>query len=330
MGKLDGKVAIVTGSGQGIGRGIAVYMAREGAKVITNNRKPGSLSVQNYDRTSVPEADYKEMLSLAGDAESTAAAIQAEGGEAAFFYGDVSDWETAEKLVQFAIETYGRIDILVNNAAGLGSGSIVNLDSEKWDYLTQGKLKGAFNMMHFSVPYMIGQKFGRILNCASSAWVGLPDNAAYSAANAGIVGLTWACAQELYRHNITVNAYCPEGKSPGHAVEFRKMVRHAKAVTGNDPDPRIIAIVEANHGDPINIGPVLSYLCTEEAGFISGEVFDTKASGIIGRFSYPKIAATVARNPGEGCMWPVDDLSAAFRELLGADYVSPATKKAFS
>ena len=330
MGKLDGKVAIVTGSGQGIGKGIAIYMAREGAKVITNNRKPGSASVQNYDRAAMPEEDWNEMISLAGDAEATTAIIRAEGGQSIHFYGDVSDWDTAERLVRLAMDTYGRVDILVNNAAGLGSGSIVDLDSDSWDYLTHAKMKGTFNMMHFAVPHMMEQKFGRVLNCSSGAWVGLPDNDAYSAANAGVVGLTWAAAQELYHKGITVNAFCPEGKSPGHAVEFRKMVRHAKAVTGNEPDPEVIAVVEANHGDPINLGPILSYLCTDEAGHISGEVFGTKASGVIERFGYPQIVGTVCRRPDEDHMWPMDQLEGAFKQLLGDDYVSPASRKAFS
>lgn len=330
MGILDGKVAIVTGSGQGIGRGIAVGLARQGAKVITNNRKPGSVSIRNYDRSAMPEEDWKEMLSLAGDAEGTAELIRSEGGEASYFYGDVADWDTARALVQYALDTYGRIDILVNNAAGLGSGSIVDLDAQKWEYLTRGKMQGAFNMMHFAVPHMIEQKFGRILNCASGAWTGLPDNDAYSAANAAIVGLTWASAQELYHHGITVNAYCPEGKSPGHAVEFRKMVRHAKAVTGVDPDPKVLAVVEANHGDPVNLGPIMAYLCSDKAGFISGEVFDTKSSGTVGRFSFPTLTQTVRREPGTGYLWPMEDMEEVFRRLLGEDYVSPASKKAFA
>ena len=330
MGILDGKVAIVTGSGQGIGRGIAVGLARHGAKVITNNRNPGSHSVTSYDRASMPEEDWNDMIALAGDAESTARLIRSEGGDASWFYGDVTDWDTAQQLVQFAINTYGRIDILVNNAAGLGSGSIANLDEAMWNKLTLTKMKGAFNMMHFAVPHMIEQHYGRILNCASGAWTGLPDNDAYSAANAGVVGLTWASAQELFRHNITVNAYCPEGTSPGHVVEFRKMVRHAEEVTGVKPDPKVLAVVEANHGDPVHLGPIMAYLCSEEAAYISGEVFDTKSSGIVGHFSTPSVTGTIRPREESGYEWPVEELGAAFHELLGADYVSHASKKAFA
>lgn len=197
MGCLEGKVAIVTGSGQGIGRGIAIYLAREGAKVITNNRKPNGASIENYDKSAMPAEEWEEMLRLSGDAEGTAAIIKKEGGEAAAFYGDVADQTVAEAIVKKAVDTWGHIDIVVNNAAGLGSGSITSLTGEKWDYMTVPKMKGAFNLMHFAVPYMMEQKFGRIFNCASDAWTGLPDNDAYSAGNAGIVGLMGSCKGAL-------------------------------------------------------------------------------------------------------------------------------------
>ena len=133
---LEGKVAVVTGSGQGIGKGIAVGLAREGAKVITNNRKKGSGSLKRYNKAEMPEEDWKKMVSLAGDAESTAEIIKAEGGEAIPFFGDVSKPEVAEELVRTAIDTWGTIDIIVNNAAGLGTGSITSLTEEQWDYMT--------------------------------------------------------------------------------------------------------------------------------------------------------------------------------------------------
>ncbi|MBQ6585426.1 MAG: SDR family NAD(P)-dependent oxidoreductase, partial [Coriobacteriales bacterium] len=224
MGALDGKVAIVTGSGQGIGRGIAIGLAREGAKVVTNNRKPGGFSSLAYDPASMPEEDYKQMLALSGDAEATVALITSEGGEAVAAYGDVSKWEDAQAIVQKAIDTWGRVDIIVNNAAGMGTGGITQISDVDWDKMTVTKMKGAFNMMKAAVPYMIKQGYGRIFNGSSDAWVGLPGNDAYSAGNAGIVGLTYAAAKELFRFGVTVNAYCPQGQSPAHAVEYNKML----------------------------------------------------------------------------------------------------------
>lgn len=331
MGKLDGKVAIVTGSGQGIGRGIAIGLAREGAKVITNNRAPGSLTVQGYDRASIPEEDWNEMMALAGDAESTAAMIQAEGGEAIPVYADMTKKEDAKRIVQTAMDAWGRIDIVVNNAGGTGSGSIVNLDDETWYKLAEIKPKGAFHLMREAVPIMIEQGFGRIFNAASDAWIGLPDNDAYSAGNASIVGLTWAAAKELYRFGITVNAYCPQGRSPAHSIEYNKMLRNVKAATGVDPDPKLLKVVEDDHGDPVNLGPIFAFLSTEEAGYISGEVFGVKSSGKIDRYVYPQPVTRVAREEGTGFKWEVDELEEVFRKkLMGEDYVSHASKKAWS
>lgn len=327
MGKsLEGKVAIVTGSGQGIGKGIAIGLAREGAKVITNNRKKGSGSITRYNKADMPEEDWNQMISLAGDAESTAEIIKAEGGEAIPFFGDVSVPENAEALVRLAIDTWGKIDIIVNNAAGLGTGSIMSLTEEQWDYLTISRSKAAFNMMHFAVPYMMEQKYGRIFNCSSDAWTGLPDNDAYSTSNAGVVGLTWASAKELYRFGITVNAYCPQGESPAHAVDYNKMLRNVKAITGKDPDPRLLAVVEADHGDPVNLAPFFAYLAQEDAGHISGEVFAIKSSGKIERYCYPQVTGRAARPDGEGPLWKVEELGDVFSQILGEDYTSHASK----
>ncbi len=327
---LEGKVAIVTGSGQGIGRGIAIGLAREGAKVVTNNRKPGGFSSQAYDKDSMPEEDYQEMLSLAGDADATAELIKSEGGEAIAVYGDVTVEEDAKALVQAALDTWGRIDIVVNNAAGMGTGGITQLSDADWDKMTVTKMKGAFHMMKAAVPHMIEQGYGRIFNGSSDAWIGLPGNDAYSAGNAGIVGLTYAAAKELFRFGVTVNAYCPQGQSPAHAVEYNKMLRHVKEMTGNDPDPRLLAVVEADHGDPANLGPIFAYLCTDEAARISGEVFGFKSSGKIDRYVYPQTVAHAEREAGTGYLWEVEELSAVFKDMMGEDYESHAAKRSWA
>lgn len=138
---LKGKVAIVTGSGQGIGKGIALYLADQGAKVITNNRAPLDKSkIKNTDHLS--KLDFTRMLALKGDAKSVAKEIIERGGEATYFFGDVSNQKMANALIEKAIYTYGRIDILVNNATLLGQGTIENTSEEEWDRMITSKMKG--------------------------------------------------------------------------------------------------------------------------------------------------------------------------------------------
>lgn len=301
MGTLDGKVAIVTGAAQGIGRGIAIGLSREGATVVVNDL-------------------------CKKDEVETATFITNEGGKAASFYCDVCCEEKVKEMVDFTVEHFGRLDIIVNNAAKLGSGSVMSLTEAGWDALTQTKMKGAFLLMHYAVPFMIKQKFGRILNCASEAWTGLIDNDAYSAANAGVVGLTYASAKELYRYGITVNAYCPEGDSPSHRLEYTKMIANVKAMTGKDVDSTLLKEVESDHGDPVNLGPILSYLCSEDAGYITGEVFTVKSSGKVARYSYPKEITKAKRPEGAGPLWKVDEIKEVFRStIMGEDYKSHAT-----
>jgi 3-oxoacyl-[acyl-carrier protein] reductase len=322
---LKGKVAIVTGSGQGIGKGIAVYLARQGVKVITNNRKPGSSFLRTYKKEDMPEEDWVLMNQLAGDAESAADLIRSEGGEAAPFYGDMSDYGVAERAVKFAVDTYGSIDILINNAAGTGSGGVVELTKEKWDYLSKMRLDAAFNLMHFAVPHMINRGGGRIINASSEAWLGMPFNDGYTASTAGAVGLTWASAKELWRFGITVNCFCPQGASPAHAVEYNALMRNIEKTRGKRPDPEILKVVEENHGDSIGIGPVIAFLCSQEASYISGNVFSIYASGVVKLFSEPAVISQISRPSND--LWTLDELKVAFREqLLGKDYIAPGSK----
>jgi 3-oxoacyl-[acyl-carrier protein] reductase len=334
---LEGKVVIVTGSGQGVGRGIALFMAREGAKVITNNRKPKSndtISVNESFKSigviGTPEfnsEEFKKLLALRGDAESTAQEIILEGGEATPFYGDVSDFETAGKMVQTAIEKYGRIDIIVNNAAGLGFGPFTQLSESDWDYLTISKLKGAYNLMAHAVPYMMKQGFGRILNCASDAWTGIANLSAYSAANAGIVGLTKSTAKELDRFGITVNAYCPQAASPGH-MSFGATLRKMMEENGIkiDLNDKRLEESEKEHGPAEHVAPFLVYLCTEQASYVNGAVFTVTGGGRISLYSEPKIINEIKKTDEP---WTVDELVKQVPETLLKEYASIVKDREF-
>ncbi len=293
--------------------------------MVTNNRKPYS----DRDAVVAPnlsEAEKQKLLSLRGDAESTANQIIAEGGEAIPFYGNVADYDTAGKMIQLAIDTFGRIDILVNNAAGLGSGLLIDTTEADWDYQTVPKLKGAFNCMRHAVPYMIQQKFGRIINVASDAWVGFNNLSAYSAANAGLVGLTKATAKELYRAGVTVNAICPQAASPGHYVEFTAMLKKLTSL-GIQIDQERMKKVEADHGPAEDMAPFVAYLATEEAAFISGAVFSITASGRITLFSDPAPIKTITKDDAP---WTVEELIAVIPEKLLKDYVSIAKTNVFA
>lgn len=321
MGVLNGKVAIVTGSGQGIGKGIAIGLAREGAKVVTNNRKPGGYSSAMYKKDAMPQEDWDEFCRLKGDAEMTAAIIKEEGGEAIPFYGDCSNWETAEQMVKAAVDQWGRIDILVNNAAGMGVGSVETMNEENWDKLTVSRSKAAIALMHAALPYMKEQKFGRIINVSSDAWVGLAGNDGYSCSTAGMVGLSWAAAKELDQFGITVNVLCPQGASPSHAVEYNALIRNITAA-GHKPDEKILKAVEADHGDPANLGPFCAVLCSDEGFYINGSVFSATSAGKVNVYSQPALKPQPIFNNGE--KWKVEDLARAMKEdLLGPDYKAP-------
>ncbi|MEC0184686.1 SDR family NAD(P)-dependent oxidoreductase [Paenibacillus peoriae] len=321
MGKrLEGKVAIVTGSGQGIGRGIALVLAREGAKVVTNNRKPSGQK-EAVDLGILDEAAKAKHAALSGDAEKTAEEIIAAGGEAIPFYGNVADYETARKLVQAAIDKWGRIDILINNAAGLGAGTLLDTSEEEWDYQTIPKLKGSYNTMKHAIPFMIKQGFGRIINIASDAWIGLPGLAAYSAGNAGLVGVSKATAKELAPFGITVNTICPQADSPGHVLNFAIAKKKIEELTGGtiQIDSEKMKAVEAAHGPAENMAPFLAYLSTNEANDINGAVFSVTGDARVTLYTEPLEANTIKKSDGP---WSVEELIETVPQTLLKDYVS--------
>ena len=187
--RFAGKVAIVTGSGQGIGRSIALGLAAEGAKVVTNNRAVGSKG---------------------GDAATVASEIKAFGGEAIAVFGNVSDYQESLNIVETTIRKYGRVDILVNNAATMLRGSIINYTKAQIHEIIDVNLVGCIYCCQHVIPHMARQKYGKIVNVSSGAGLqGEPNMSVYSATKYAVIGLTEALAPELGYYNINVNAVCP-------------------------------------------------------------------------------------------------------------------------
>lgn len=313
MKHFEGKVVVVTGSGQGIGKGIALFFAREGAAVVTNNRKPLDLDAIRSQYADLSKEEQEKVISLRGDAQTTADQIRKEGGKAVPCFADVNRAEDAKRLIDTAIASFGRIDILVNNAAGLGQGTVLTTDEAHWDLMTQTKMKGAFLTMHYAIPYMIRQGGGCILNSASDAWVGIPNLCAYSAGNAGIVGLTKASAGEVRRYNITVNAYCPQAESPGHEAEFTRTVRTLTKATGDSISSSKLQMVARQHQDPVFLAPFLGYLCTDDCRDITGNVFGVTAGGRIEVYSDPRIIDRLEKKEGH---WTIEELRSKLPDTL--------------
>jgi len=331
MGDLKDKVAVVTGSGQGIGRAIAIALAEKGVKIVTNNRRPGSTGnailtdeqVASLNREN-RELFLKETASISGDAETTARTIREKGGEAVPFFGDICDFNVAAALVRTAVDSFGRIDILVNVAGSFGFSPVERMTEELWDRVTTVKIKGYFNCIRHALPHMINQKWGRIINCTSKAFNGdIIKHAGYCVANAGVVGLTRQVANEMYEHGITCNAFSPWAKTRASY----DLGLYAQIVDEAD-NPFIIKLPQAASDDmvkitpdPEYIAPFICYLASDAAASISGSVFSLGGNSI-GLYSEPETARSLTKF-GEG-PWTVDELTQQVPRGLLAGYQAPA------
>jgi len=295
--RLKGRVAVITGSGQGIGKAIAVALAQEGAGVVTNNRRPGTSG---------------------GDAETAAKEIRDAGGKAVAFFGSVSEFDTAQKLVQTAVDNFGRLDIVVNNAGADAPKMVWNMSEEEWDRSVDSFLKGSFNCIRHATPLMREQKWGRIINTTSTAWLGTVGHCNYGAAKAGLVGLTRAVAREMGRYGVTCNAYAPTAAtrftlSEDIVAGFKKryeaglMTKERFEELTNPPGPETVA-------------PFIVYLCTDEAANINGQVFDVTGNNIA-LYSEPVKVKAIDKQEG---MWTVEELIKEVPGVLLAGYKNPA------
>ncbi|MCA0455875.1 MAG: glucose 1-dehydrogenase [Chloroflexi bacterium] len=242
---MEGKVAVVTGGGNGIGQAACIAFAREGAKVV----------VVDIDRAAC---------------EQTAAAISETGGVAHAFMADVSQSGDVQSYVKYTVDTFGRIDAFFNNAGIEGVVSpLVEYDEANWDRVIGINLKGTFLGLRYVLPVMIAQKKGAVVNTASVAGtVGAPNMAAYSASKHAIIGLTRTAAGEVGKHSVRVNAVCPG------PIKTRMMQSLESMINPAEPTAVAKANVARNpmgrYGEAEEVARVVVFLASDEADYVNG------------------------------------------------------------
>ncbi|MCQ2553471.1 MAG: SDR family oxidoreductase [Clostridia bacterium] len=320
---LEGRVAIVTGSGQGVGRAIAIALAEQGAAVITNNRKPGhnvdsQLDDAKLARLSEEQRQWvaDEFKRYGGDAETTAQTIRDNGGKAVACFADISDFDEAAKLTKAAIDNFGKVDIVVNVAGGFGFSPFEKMTPELFDKVNAVKPRGYFNVLRHAVPYMLENGWGRIINCTSRAFLGdIIKHAEYCTANAGVVGLTRALAIEYRDKGITANAFSPFARTRA-AVD---LAMFDKTVDSDDKAWGGEGAAPSTDRTPLpeELTPFISYLCTDAASKITGSVFALSGNSIR-LYSDPMPIATAAKAKGES--WSVEELVNNADRMLFSNY----------
>jgi NAD(P)-dependent dehydrogenase (short-subunit alcohol dehydrogenase family) len=249
----EGRVAIVTGAGRGIGRGHALELARQGARVVVNDLG----------------AEVDGEGSSLGPAHEVVEEIHGFGGEAIANGEDVSDFEGAKRLIDCALDNFGGLDVLVNNAGILRDRMLVNMSIEEWDAVVRVHLRGTFAPTHWAAGYWRDRaKAGdvndaRVINTSSSSGIyGNIGQTNYGAAKAGIAAFTIIAAQELGRYGVTVNAI-----APGARTRMTENLARVRGVASPEPD-------EFDARSPDNVAPIVAWFASAESSGVTGRVFN--------------------------------------------------------
>ncbi|WP_333826491.1 SDR family NAD(P)-dependent oxidoreductase [Pararhodobacter sp.] len=267
---LDGKVALVTGAGRGVGREIALLLAQQGAKVVVNDLG-GSGGGEGQD-----DAPANEVI----------AAIRAAGGEAAANSDSVANMKAAQGMINQAVDTFGRIDIVVNNAGILRDSIFHKMTEEDWDLVVSVHLKGSFNVARAAATHFREQQSGRMIHMTStSGLIGNFGQANYAAAKLGIVGLSRSIALDMARYNVTSNAIAP--------FAWSRLIGTIPTTT----DAERIRVERMKRMTPAKVAPLVAALSSDRAQHVTGQVFAVRSDEVF-LFSQSRPARGLGRSDG--------------------------------
>ncbi len=304
--RLEGRVAIVTGAGRGIGRGVAKLLAAEGASVVVNDF---GVNVDGSAPSSGPAAEVAEE-------------IRAAGGKAVPNFDTVATVEGGENMLKMALDNFGRLDILVNVAGILRDRMIFNMSEQEWDDVIAVHLKGHYCTTKPAAVLMRQQRYGRIINFSSiSGLGGLPGQSNYGAAKAGIAGFTRVVARDLGRYGVTCNAIAPGASTrmtatiPTNTAQLR--AKSGTAPVAPPPRPRTSTVPDMR--EPEYVAPMTVFLACDEAWNINGKVFYVAGGRV--SLAHEEAPWRQISKPG---MWTIDELRDLVPSQLLYDVRNPA------